>query len=99
MSDFVQFEEELLAHHFKGTDFSCIFLRSKVDLSITTLANLSKYLEVTMTQSCTAFPKIGSLSAQVFLSCRFILFSGSFRRRRKLRTEESPSILTVVYVA
>ena len=48
MSDFVQFEQKLLAHHFQCTDFPSILLRCEIDLPIAALPNLGKDLEVPM---------------------------------------------------
>lgn len=48
MSDFVQFEEKLLAHYLESTDFSGILLFSQKDLSIAALSNLGKNLEVAL---------------------------------------------------
>lgn len=99
MSDFIQFEEKLLAHYFQGTDFSSILLRCKIDLSIATLTNLSKDLEVTMMESCAALPKIGSFSAQILVSCSVVLFCRDGWRSRKLGVEERFTALAVVHVA
>ena len=98
MPDFVQFEEELLAHYFQGTDFSCIFLGCKIHLSIATLTDLGKNLKVSMTESCAAFPKICSFSAQILVSCRIVLFCGSGWGSWILGVEEHFTALAVVHV-
>ncbi len=99
MPDFIQFEEELLAHYFQCTDFSSIFLGCKIHLSIATLTDLGKDLEVSMTESCAAFSKIGSFPAQILVSCRIVLFCGSGWRGWKLGVEERFTALAVVHVA
>lgn len=98
MPDFIQFEEELLAHYFQGTDFSSIFLGCKIHLSIATLTNLSKNLEVSMTESCAALAKIGSFSAQVLVSCRFVLFYRSSWRAWELGVEQRFTAVAVVHI-
>lgn len=95
MSDLVQLEEQLLAHNLQRAHFSCIFLRCKVDLSVAALSDLSKDLEVTMLQSSTAFSEVGSLSAQVFVSCGFIFFCRRRWRWWKLGVECSLTALAV----
>ena len=99
MPDFVKFEQELLAHYFQGTDFSSVFLGCKIHLSVATLANLSEDLEVSMTKSRPALPKICSFSAQIFVFCRFVFFCRSGWRGWKLGIEERFTILAVVHVA
>ena len=98
MPDFIQFEEELLAHYFQSTDFPGVFLGCKIDLSIATLTNLGEDLKVSVTKSCAAFPKIRSFSAQIFVSCRFVLFCGSGWRSWKLGVEERFTALALVHV-
>jgi hypothetical protein len=46
MSNFIQFEQKSLAHDFKRTNFSSIFLLRKIDLTIASLPNLREDLEI-----------------------------------------------------
>ena len=63
MPDFIQLEEELFAHDFKRTNFSCILFGCKIYLSIASLTNLCEDLEIAVAKSCAALSQIGSLSA------------------------------------
>lgn len=99
MPDLIQFEEKLLAHHFQCTNLSGILLRSKVYLSITTLTDLCKNLEITMTESCTALSKVGPFSTQIFVSGCFIFLCGCGWRSRKLGVEKFCTAMAVVHVA
>jgi hypothetical protein len=63
VSDFIQLEQQFLAHDLESADFARILLLGKIDLSIPTLSNLSEDLEVTMSKSRSAFPQVCSLAA------------------------------------
>ncbi len=52
-----------------------------------------------MLQSCTALSEIGSLSAQVLVSCGFIFFCRRGRRWGKLSVKRGLTALAVRYVA
>ena len=98
MPNFIKLEKQLLAHHFQRAYLPSIFLGSQEHLAVSTLSNLSEDLEVSMMQSRATFAQIGSFSAEVFVSCCFILRRGCSRRRRKLRCEEILTILATVDV-
>lgn len=98
MPDFIQFEQELLAHDFQGTDFSGVLFSGKVHLSVATLTDLGEDLEVSMAESRATLPEICSFSAQILVSCRFVLFCRSGWRSWKLGIEECFTTLAVVHV-
>lgn len=99
MSNLVKFEEKLLTHYLQCADFASVLLGCKVDLSIAPLAHLGKNLEVAVAQPCAALSQICSLSAQVFMTCYFILFHRSFRGSGKLGIEQSFAALAMVDIA
>lgn len=51
MSNLIQFEQQLLAHDLQRANFPGIFLLSKEDLSISTLTNLCKDLEIALPET------------------------------------------------
>jgi len=66
MSDLVQLEEQLLAHHLQSTDFPGILLLRQENLSISTLSNLCEDLEVTLPKTNPTLSEIGALSTTYF---------------------------------
>jgi hypothetical protein len=48
---FIQFEQQLLTHDLQRTDLSRILLLGKEDLSISTLSNLRKNLEISLSKT------------------------------------------------
>jgi hypothetical protein len=84
VSNFIQFEEQLLAHNLQRTNFSGILLLGKEDLSISTLSNLRKDLEITLPETNPTLSEIGSLSANVLLPDRIVCFLGRGRRGREV---------------
>ena len=98
MPDLIQLEEQLLTHHLQSTDFSGIFLRRQIDLSIASLTHLGKYLEISMPESSPSFTQIGSLPSQVFMLRNVVLLLISCRRKRILLTENCLTVLAVMNV-
>ena len=74
MSDFIQLEQQFLAHDLERTNFSRILLLGQVHLSITTLANLSEDLEITMAQASSPFAEVGAFAAEVFVQGGAVFF-------------------------
>lgn len=73
MSDFVQFKQYTFAHYFQRTDFAGILFLRQENLSISTLAYLCKYLEVSAPQFRASFTEIGAFSPAVFSPPTFIV--------------------------
>lgn len=65
VSNFIQLEQELLAHDLQSADLPCVFLLRKINLPISSLANLCENLEVTLPQSSSSLAEIGSLTAKI----------------------------------
>ena len=99
MSDLVKFEQKLLAHYFKCTDFASVLFGCEVDLSIAPLAHLGEDLEVAVAQPCSALSQIRSLPAQVLVACCFIFFHRSCGGSGELRIEQSFAALAMVDIA
>jgi hypothetical protein len=93
VSNFIQFEEQLLAHNLQRTNFSGILLLGKEDLSISTLSNLRKDLEITLPETNPTLSEIGSLSANVLLPDRIVCFLGRGRRGREFSFEVLEAVL------
>lgn len=99
MSDFVELEEELLAHDLESTDLSGVFFLREVDLTIATLADLGKNLEVTMPESSPAFAQICALAAEVLRQVCIVLVSGSCRGIWVVLVKCVNALLSVVNIA
>ena len=65
MPDLVQLEKQLFAHDFQRAHFLRVFLLRQIHLSVATLSDLRKDLEVAMTESCATFAQVRSFPAQV----------------------------------
>lgn len=99
MSDFIKLEEEFLAHNLKSADFPGVLLLSEEDLSISTLANLGKNLEITLSKTNTSLAEIGSFSSGIFLPERIICFFWGFWRIRVFGFEMIEAVLTSTNIA
>jgi hypothetical protein len=98
VSNFVQLEQQLLAHDFQGTHFSRILLLGQEDLAVAALANLGEYLEVSLTQSSSPLAEIGSLASEVIVEGFIVLILGGGRGRRVLGFELIETVLAGVHV-
>ena len=99
MPDLVKLEQKLLAHDLQRAYFFRVFLRRKIYLSVATLSNLGKDLEVTLTKSCSTLSKICTLPSKVFVFQLFIFLGRCPRWGRKLSVKSGLSGLTIVHVA
>lgn len=79
MLDFIKLEKHLLVHNFQSTNLTRILLLSQENLSISTLSNLGKDLEVSLAKSDTAFAKICALATCVLRPERVVCFFRSCR--------------------
>jgi hypothetical protein len=98
VSDFIEFEEEFLSHDFQSTDFFRVLLLCKIDLPITTLTDLGKNLEITMSKTSSSLSKVGSLTPQILIDGRLVDFLGGVGRRWICGLESSFTRLTTVDV-
>jgi hypothetical protein len=85
--DFIQLEQQLLAHDLQSTHLPGILLLCKEDLPITSLANLRQDLEISLAKSDTPLSKIGPFSSSILLPQLIVCCLICFRRRRYLRFE------------
>jgi len=79
MPNLIQLEEEFLAHNLQCAYFSRILLLGEENLSVTTLADLSKNLEVSLTKTNTTLSQVGTLSPNILLPKWVICFFGCRR--------------------
>lgn len=98
MADFVQFEQQLLAHDLQRADFLRIFLLRQEHLAIATLSNLCEDLEVTLSESHPSLAEIGSLSAGILVPHMGKGFLIGVRRERVLGRESVESVLAIANV-
>jgi hypothetical protein len=98
VADFIEFEQQFLAHDFEGADFAGVFLLGEVNLAVPSLADLGEDLEITMAETSAAFSEVGSLPTEIFVQCGIVLFLGSLRWARKGGFEGIFARLTIVDV-
>jgi hypothetical protein len=98
VANFVQLEQELLAHDFQGANFSCVLLLCEVHLTIAALSDLGQDLEVCVPQSGASLSKVCSLPTQVLAECLVVLGFRCGWRGRILRLELCEAVLAGVYV-
>lgn len=98
VADFVELEQQLLAHDLQGAHFTRVLLLRQEDLTIATLANLCEDLEVALSQAGAALPQIGALPAQVFGQSLVVFVLGCGRRRGVLSLELLQAVLARVHV-
>lgn len=98
MSDLVELEQQLLAHNLERTHFSGILLLGKENLTVTTLADLRKNLEVALTQPSSSLAEICSLTAEILIKGFIVLSFGRRRRRRILCFELVEPVLPRVHI-
>jgi len=93
MSNFVELEQQLLAHDLQCTDFSGVLLLSKENLPVATLPHLCENLEITLAEADSSLSKIGTLSPSIFLPNRVIGLFGCLWRSGELGLEMRKPIL------
>lgn len=74
VTDFIEFEEQFLAHHLQCAHFARVLLLRQIHLSIATLADLSQNLEVTLAETCATLAQMGTFATEVFKEGGFVLF-------------------------
>src|SRR3954463_13757643 len=82
MSNLIQLEQQLLAHDFQRTNLPSILLLGKEDLSIATLSDLCKNLEISLAETNTTFSEICAFSPDIFVPNRIVGIFWSCRRFR-----------------
>jgi hypothetical protein len=95
VSNLIQLEQQLLAHDLQGADLSGILLLSEEDLSISTLSNLCKDLEIALAKTDSTLSEIGTLSSNIFLPDRIIRFLVGCRRFGEFGFEVTESSLSL----
>lgn len=99
VSDLVELEQQLLAHDLQRADFPSILLLRQENLPVPTLSDLGENLEITLAQTNTTLPEIGTLSTSIFRPDWVVVFFGSGRWFWELGTELVESILSSTNVA
>ena len=94
MSNFVKFEQQLLAHDLQCTDFSSVLLLCKENLTVATLSDLCEDLEITLAEADSSLSKIGTLSSSILLPNRVVGFFGCLWGSRKLGLKMGKSVLS-----
>lgn len=98
MSNLVQLEEQLLAHDLQCANLPGILLLGKENLTISTLSNLCKNLEIALTKTDSSLSEVGTLSSSIFLPDRVVCFFVGCRRFGEFGFEVGESILSLANV-
>jgi hypothetical protein len=98
MADFIQLEQQCLAHDFQCADLARVLLLRQKHLSVASLSDLGKNLEIALPQASATLPKIGAFAAKVLSKGIVVLGFWRLRRRGVLRFELSEAVLAGVDV-
>lgn len=98
MTNLVQLEQQLLAHHLQRADLSRVLLLCKEHLAITALANLGQDLEVSLPQPRASLAEVRPFPTEVLVEGVVVFSFGCCRWRGILCFELREAVLASVNV-
>lgn len=98
VADLIQLEQQPLAHDLQRAHLLRIFLLGQEHLTVASLPDLGKDLEVALAKTCPPLAEIGSLSASVFVPHLLVRLIWSLGRVGEFVLESIEAALTIANI-